>query len=63
MEWISIKKKDIWICSDQDYGEEWDDEINFRWMVCDTCGNRFHLQCSAIDNETFDYWDIDLESM
>ena len=40
-----------------------DDESNDRWVVCDSCGDRLHLQCSGIEYETSDYWDIDLESM
>ena len=44
-------------------GEEWDDESNDCWVACDSCGDRFHLQCSGIEYETSDYWDIDLESM
>ena len=55
--------EDLWICSDWDCGEEWDDKSNDCWVVCDSCGNRFHLQCSGIEYETSDYWDIDLESM
>ena len=55
--------EDLWICSDRDFGEEWDDENNDGWVVCDSCSNRFHLQCSGIEDETSDYWDIDLESM
>ena len=33
--------EDLWICSDRDSGEEWDDESNDRWVVCDSCGDRF----------------------
>ena len=55
--------EDLWICSDWDCGEEWDDESNDRWVVCDSCSDRFHLQCSGIEYETSNYWDIDFESM
>ena len=51
---------DLWICSDRDCGEEWDDESYDRWVVCDSC---VWLQCSGIEYETSDYWDMDLESM
>ena len=54
---------DLWICSDWDCGEEWDDKSNDHWLVCDSCGDRFHLQCSGIEYKTSDYWDIDLVSM
>ena len=48
--------EDIWMFSNKGCKEEWDDESNDHWMVCDSCSDQFHLQCSGIDYETFDYW-------
>ena len=36
-------KEDLWICSDQGCGEEWDDKSNNCWVVCDSCGDKIPL--------------------
>ena len=33
------------------------------WIGCDHCDNWFHLECSGVDYEEGDYYDIDIESL
>ena len=43
----------------------WDDDDPNQWVVCDvrTCNLAFHLQCSGIDYDKDEYWDLDLENL
>ena len=52
------KAADVWICNV--CGDEWDDEEGDRWIFCDLCDERFHLQCCGLDYEEEDYCDLDI---
>ena len=41
--------------------EVWDENGDDRWVVCDICNLKFHLQCSGISYDIKQYWDINLE--
>ena len=41
-----MNDEDIWSC--RECGDEWDDNSSDRWIVCDICSERFHLQCSVL---------------
>lgn len=50
--------EDEWVC---DYcAVRWDEEGTDRWVVCDVCDGKYHLQCSGIDYIQEDYYDINL---
>ena len=53
-------EEDEWRCFD--CNEVWDERGNDRWVVCNICSLKFHLQCSGISYDVDQYWDIDLES-
>ena len=52
---------DDWIC--EDCGDHWDDDGEDRWVICDLCGSKFHLQCSGIQYRTSQYWTLDLDNV
>ena len=52
---------DDWIC--KDCGDPWDDDGEDRWIICDLCGSKFHLQCSGIQYRTSQYWTLDLDNI
>ena len=39
-----------------------DDEDGNRWIVCDNCGDKYHLECSGLQYKEDEYYDIDIES-
>ena len=52
-----------WCC---DFCKEmFDEDDPNMWVVCDesTCNLAFHLQCSGIDYEEHEYWEVDLENL
>ena len=53
-------KEDKWEC--KWCTEEWDNEDGNRWIVCDNCGDEYHLQCSGMQYKEYEYYDIDNES-
>ena len=55
---------DVYWCCDH-CKEMWDDDDPNQWVVCDvrTCNLAFHLQCSGIDYDKDEYWDLDLENL
>ena len=46
------KRLNTWECRDCE--EEWDNDPHV-WVECDTCGNKYHLECSGIEYKTKDY--------
>ena len=54
-------KEDIWFC--WDCGEEWDENGDDQWIVCDICSQTYHLQCSGVQYETSQYWSIQLDKV
>ena len=52
---------DVWICNE--CKEEWDDDDENRWILCDICDAKFHLQCSGFCYEIDEYWKINLENI
>ena len=59
-EWRKNKKKDIWVCCE--CNEEYDEDDPHVWVECDTCGERFHLECSGIKYKTKNYWTLNLDA-
>ena len=53
-------EEDKWGC--KCYTEEWDDGNGKRWIVCDNCGDKYHLRCSGLQYKKEEYHDIDIES-
>ena len=55
--WCCQSCKESWPDDDEDYSE--------RWIVCDerTCNLAFHLQCSGLDYDEDQYWDLDLDNL
>ena len=41
---------------------EGDDDDGNRWIVCDGCNEKYHLQFSGIDYVEEDYYSIDIET-
>ena len=60
LEWRKSRKNDIWVCFECD--EEYDEEDPHVWVECDTCGERYHLECSGIKYKTNDYWTLNLDA-
>ena len=63
----AIRLPDItWTC-EECQGDYADDEENDgdRWLVCDNrkCNLAFHLQCSGLDYEENEYWDLDIDNL
>ena len=56
-----IDNGDVWLCRHCE--EEWDYEDDNRWIVCDICDERYHLQCSGLQYEATEYNDIDLKDV
>ena len=48
-----------WQC--QECEEIWDDESGNRWIVCNICCAKLHLQCSGLRYKQSEYWKLDLE--
>ena len=55
------EKEEEWQC--QECEELWDDESGDRWIVCDICYAKFHLQCSGLRYKQSEYWKLDLENI
>ena len=57
-------ESDVWSCN---YcGEVWDDENDDdgnRWIICDGCGKKYHLQCSGIQYREEEYYDVEIEGI
>lgn len=55
--WCCHFCKESWPEDDEDYTE--------RWIVCDerACNLAFHLQCSGLDYEEDQYYDLDLDNL
>ena len=51
----------VWICNE--CKEVWDDDDENRWILCDICDAKFHLQCSGFCYEIDEYWNINLENI
>ena len=53
---------DMWKCkSCKEIWHGQDDEEN-RWIVCDACDGKYHLQCSGIYYEEEQYYEIEIEN-
>ena len=52
---------DIWLC--HHCKEVWDYEDDNRWIVCDICNEKYHLQCSGLQYEANEYYEKDLEDV
>ena len=50
---------EIWLC--HHCNEVWDYEDDNRWIVCDICDEKYHLQCSGLQYEASEYYEKDLE--
>lgn len=50
---------DTWVC--EWCNGEWCDDDDNRWVVCDSCDGKYHLQCSGIQYEEECYYDICLD--
>jgi len=59
----SIRDDDgeLWICKECDM--EWDDNSADRWIVCNLCGEKFHLQCSGLKYLKPQYWTLNLNKV
>ena len=53
-------KEDKWEC--KWCTEERDDEDRNLWIVCDNCGDKYHLQCLGLQYKEDEYYDIDIKS-
>ena len=54
------KKEDIWVCCE--CNEEYDEDDPHVRVECDTCRQRFHLECLGIKYKTKDYWTLNLDA-
>ena len=54
--------EDVWRCNY--YKVRWlrKDGDGNRWVVCDICSKKYHLQCSCIDYAEYQYYKIDIEN-
>ena len=55
------EEEEEWQC--QECEELWDDESGDRWIICDICCAKFHLQCSGLRYKQSEYWKLDLENI
>ena len=53
--------EDIWFC--WECGEEWDQNGDDWWIVCNICSQTYHLKCSGVQYETSPYWSIQLDEV
>ena len=60
LEWRKSRKSDIWMFFECD--GEYDEKDPHVWTECDTCGERYHLECSGIKYKTKDYWTLKLDA-
>ena len=44
----------------REFADEWDEDGDDRWIVCDVCNQPYHLQCSGIQYTLF--WSTGLSS-
>ena len=58
---MEVEEEDIWEC--EWCGEDWNDNDDNRWILCDVCDERFHLQCSGIQYKEKEYYDIDIDNV
>ena len=55
------EEEEEWQC--QECEELWDDETGDRWIVCNICCAKFHLQYSGLRYKQLEYWKLDLENI
>ena len=46
-----------------DCNELWDKDGEDRWIICDICSRKHHLQCSGIQYRAEKYWALDLDDV
>ena len=50
-----------WICAE--CKAPWQDDEDDRWIVCDRCDQKYHLQCFGVQYRRQDHYDLDIEHM
>ena len=58
---MEVEEEDIWEC--EWCGQDWNDNDGNRWILCDVCDKRFHLQCFGIQYKEEEYYDIDIDNV
>ena len=57
-----VNNEDVWRCNYCKASWLGEDDDGNRWIVCDICSKKYHLQCSGIDYAEEQYYDIDIEN-
>ena len=57
---VDLDKSIIWVCPS--CNKIWKNDSNV-WIVCDVCDKGYHLQCSGLNYEKKEYYDLDIEGM
>ena len=57
-----VNNEDVWRCTYCKARWLGEDDDGNRWIVCDICSKKYHLQCSGIDYAEEQYYDIDIEN-
>ena len=55
------RKVKSWVCASCDVEQKSRKEDHRRWIECDLCADKFHLECSEILYEEDQYWSMDLD--
>ena len=57
-----VTNEDVWTCNC--FKARWlgEDHDGNRWIVCDICSKKYHLQCFDIDYAEEQYYNIDIEN-
>ena len=59
---VNNEDEDVWRCNYCKARWLGEDDDGNRWIVCDICSKKYHLQCSGIDYAEDQYYDIDIEN-
>ena len=54
-------RNEEWFCTD--CNEPWVEDGEGRWIICDICSRKYHLQCSGIQYRAEEYWFLDLDDI
>ena len=57
----TTSEEHTWVCGR--CKEEWVEDDDNRWIVCDICNIAYHLHCSGLRYKKNQYYDIDIESI
>ena len=52
------EEDDEWVC--KNCNKSFSDNEESRWIVCDSCDSKFHLECTNVRYAQKNYWTVDL---